>query len=142
MNFDKPTTENVRRLLALTGLTHEQLGKIAGVTRSSVSQWVRDHSEPRRDAIRRIAVHFGLNEANIAEPDGMKYVTTGADGMLHDDASARIEDIKRMLGSIGDNLLSDEESALIDMYRSLNEAGKKMAFDMVAALVKSGNFST
>ena len=155
------TKENIKRLLDLTGMTHEQLAKVAGVTRSTVTHWVRGGSEPRMGPIQRMADYFHLNEHNITDVNGMKYVSRGPDGRLRDDNDARMSELRDLFSSLDKSdsngmfylytvtkgtekrivSLSEEESILFDMYRSLNDSGRKMAFEMVAALVKSGNFS-
>lgn len=54
--------ENIIKLRALSTLTQEDFGKLAGVTRSAVSQWEGGFSEPRMGNIERLAKHFGHSE--------------------------------------------------------------------------------
>ncbi len=156
------TKANIKKLLDLTGVTHEQLGRIAGVQRSAVSHWVSGKSEPRMGALQRIADYYGITTANLADPGGMQHIYRGADGKLHEDKEARIRDLKEMVASVDqessssevfyiyqsarlagkrESVLNRDEKELVDMFRALNDNGKQMALATLAAYVKSGNFS-
>lgn len=159
--MSKATKENIRKLLALTGATHQQLADIAGVDRSAVSHWKSGKAEPRMGHLQRIADYFGITTSNLADPNGMSYVYKGRDGKLHDDTSARLGDLKQAVLSFdsesaandlfmatlslqrslrkGEPLTSDEKE-LLDMFRSLNETGRELALAMVAALVNSSSY--
>lgn len=116
------TQENIRKLLELTGMTHEELGKVAEVQRSSVSHWTRGASEPRVGAVKKIARYFGLHESNIIEPNGMEYVTVDDRGHLHDDRDARMRGMLReMMAQVNSN---DEDS--LATYRSYLAAASEL----------------
>lgn len=159
--MSRATQENIRRLLDITGTTHQQMADIAGVDRSAVSHWKSGKAEPRMGHLQRIADHFGIKVSNLSDPNGMKYVHRGADGKLHDDARARLIDLRESILSLDDQSpaedmlgfaislqnipsesfrLSKDEVELLDMYRSLNEAGREMALSVVASFVKSGSY--
>lgn len=150
------TKENIKRLLDLTGVTHETLAKIAGVNRSAVSQWKSGKTEPRMGHAQRIADHYGLRVENIINPNGMKYVHRGVDGKLHDDNATRVSDITRdalalspssemddvhrvysvvSMATSSYRALNATQSELLDMFDSLNESGKQMAINTIAAFV-------
>lgn len=159
--MSRATQENIKRLLSITGATHQQLADIAGVDRSAVSHWKSGKSEPRMGHLQRIADHFGITTANLANPDGMKYVHKGRDGRLHDDSSARMDGIKSMIMTLSENpsdadllraaftissapasvpRLTKDESELIDMFRDLDTDGRHTVLNVVAAMVRSGMF--
>ena len=160
--MSKATQENIKMLLSLTGATHQQLADIAGVDRSAVSHWKSGKAEPRMGHLQRIAGHYGITTANLANPGGMKYVRKGRGGRLHDDAAARLKDIKRSIMAFDDNTpiddvlgvamairhlpstedtLTESELEMLDLFRSLNDDGRDMAISVVAAMVKSGTYS-
>lgn len=159
--MSKATQENIRRLLSVTGATHQQLADIAGVDRSAVSHWRSGKSEPRMGHLQRIADRFGITVSHLTEPNGMKYVYKGTDGKLHDDTESRINDLRESILSLDENSstadvvgfamsvqqapeathkLSRDEAELLDMYRSLNDAGREMARSVIASFVKSGSY--
>lgn len=161
--MSKATMENIRKLLSLTGATHQELADIAGVNRSAVSHWKSGKAEPRMGHLQRLADHYGITTSNLADPRGMAYVHKGVDGKLHDDNARRIGDLKRAVmsidgespledvmrmaisvyqASVESNKLSDEERELVDMYRSLDGSGRALATNMLAALVKSGEYGS
>lgn len=159
--MSRATQENISRLLGITGTTHQQMADIAGVDRSAVSHWKSGKSEPRMGHLQKIADHFGIKVSNLSDPNGMKYIHRGSDGKLHDDARARMLDLRRSIMSLDDGssmddasvlaaslrhlsawsaMLSRDEVEMLDMYRSLNDAGKRMALSVMASFVKSGSY--
>ena len=78
------TAKNLNRLIQLTGITHEELGRITGVSRSAVSHWVSGKSEPRMGNIQKISDHFGIRKSCIFEVDGMKNVHVDSMGRLYE----------------------------------------------------------
>lgn len=156
------TKENIRKLLSITGVTHQQLADIAGVDRSAVSHWKSGKAEPRMGHLQKIADHYGITTANLANPHGMDYVHKGLDGRLHDDNSARIDALKSSVMELGSNssaidvlrlamsvsqtkpsatMLTKDESYLLDMFRSLNVEGRGLVLSTVAAFVRSGSYA-
>lgn len=160
--MSKATQENIKRLLAITGVTHQQLADIAGVDRSAVSHWKSGKAEPRMGHLQKIADHFGITTGNLINPNGMKYVRKGTDGRLRDNNTARIGDLREsvmsldgmtspmdVLGmelsvqqaSMSVTRLTDEEFDLLEMFRTLNRNGRKLALSTIAAFVNSGSYS-
>lgn len=130
------TASNIKRLLALTGLTHEELGEIAGVSRSAVSQWVRGSAEPRMGAVQRIADRFGIWKADIIEDGGMDGIAVDASGRLYhtdprdDDyvwRSALSDEEQRTLLYYFDRLTPTERDMVISYASFLLERGEEMA---------------
>jgi len=158
--MSKATRTNIKKLLDLTGVTHKQLGKIAGVGRSTVSHWVSGKSEPRMGALQKIADYYGLSVENLTNPDGMRFVTRGPDGRLRDDKKARMASLRRYLTHLDDDeyvgeiyskmvtvyrtdsvmTLSDDERELVTVFRSMNSEGRKMLLMMERALADSHNY--
>ena len=100
--------ENIVKLRKLTGITQQELGKIADVSRSAVSLWEMGDSEPRMGAVQNIADYFGIKKANIIEDGGMDNIAVSMSGRLYE---------------MGDNNihLTDDERVLIAQYRRLDE---------------------
>lgn len=104
--------ENIIKLRELTELTQEQLGEIAGVSRSAVSLWEIGDSKPRMGAVQSIADHFGLKKANIIEDGGMDDIAVSATGRLY---SVEYDSEQ----------LSEQERHLLSLYRSCSPKGRE-----------------
>jgi repressor LexA len=63
--------ENLRRFRLMFGLTQRELGAIAGVTLSAVSNWEHGESEPKMGRIQKIADHYGLPKSVLLDDDGL-----------------------------------------------------------------------
>lgn len=99
--------ENVVRLRKLTGVTQEELGRIAGVSRSAVSLWEIGDSEPRMGAVQLMADYFRIRKANIIEDGGMDNISVSTNGVLFE-----VRD---------DDVLSDDEREVVEIMRSLDK---------------------
>ena len=158
--MSKATQKNIKMLLDMTGVTHKQLGEIAGVDRSAVSHWVSGKSEPRMGPLQRIADYYGLRISNFTDIDGMRYVKRSPDGRLHEDRKARVSDLRKMVLLLDDDEsmeskvlydtiseimscthhLSHDEDQLVKGYRSLDATGRQIVLAIVLSLVKSGDY--
>ena len=160
--MSRATQENIRRLLSLTGATHQQLADIAGVGRSAVSHWKSGKAEPRMGHLQKLADYYGITTANLANPDGMKYVHRGVDGRLHDDKAARADDLRAVAREILEGSgemdaivarlrvsatneppirLTEDENRLLGMFRMLNQDGQHTIMTTLAAFIQSGIYS-
>lgn len=99
--------ENIIRLRKLTGVTQEELGKIAGVSRSAVSLWEIGDSEPRMGSVQSMADYFHIRKANIIEDGGMDNMSISASGVLYETRN--------------DGVLTDEEREMVEIMRSLDD---------------------
>jgi transcriptional regulator with XRE-family HTH domain len=104
--------ENIIRLRDLTGITQEQLGEIADVSRSAVSLWEIGDSKPRMGAVQKIADHFGLKKSNIIEDGGMDCISVSLSGRLYE-----VED--------DSTHLTDKEKYLVDLFRMCSAQGRE-----------------
>ena len=121
--------ENIIRLRKLTGATQEEIGRIAGVSRSAVSLWEIGDSEPRMGAVQAIADHYGLRKANIIEDGGMDRVAVSTTGKLYEPAD-------------DESALSDDERALIRMYRACDQRGREYVLNLTevtSSIFRSAN---
>lgn len=163
--MSKATQENIRKLLAITGATHQQLADIAHVDRSAVSHWKSGKAEPRMGHLQRIADHYGIKVSNLADTRGMEFVRKNRDGRLYEDVNAKTAALRKEIMNIRVSMpehsayqlvdsytraeadsreiykLDDEELELIYMFRSMNEVGRSMALAAIAAFAKSGDYS-
>jgi len=99
--------ENIIRLRKLTGVTQEELGRIAKVSRSAVSLWEIGESEPRMGAVQLMADYFRIRKANIIEDGGMDNISVSTNGVLFE-----VRD---------DDVLSDDEREVVEIMRSLDK---------------------
>lgn len=99
--------ENIIKLRKLTGVTQEELGRIAKVSRSAVSLWEIGESEPRMGAVQLMADYFRIRKANIIEDGGMDNISVSANGVLFE-----VRD---------DDVLSDDEREVVEIMRSLDK---------------------
>lgn len=117
--------ENIIKLRKLTGVSQEELGRIAGVSRSAVSLWEIGNSSPRMGAVQSIADHYGIRKANIIEDGGMDNVAVSMTGRLYEPADDSIS-------------LSDDERELIRFYRACDQRGREYVAHL--ARVTAGMF--
>lgn len=113
--------ENIVKLRRLTGVTQQELARIAGVSRSAVSLWEIGESEPRMGAVQAMADHFGLRKTNIIEDNGMDTIAVSATGRLYSIEYAT------------DGLTNDERE-LIGLYRSLDDAKRAALLNVARAM--------
>lgn len=114
--------ENIVRLRKLTGVTQEELGRIANVSRSAVSLWEIGESEPRMGAVQSIADHFHIRKGNIIEDGGMDNVFMSAAGVLYEVA--------------GSDSLTADERRLLDLFRACNPAGREYMIGIAETTAK------
>ena len=113
--------DNILKLRHLSGMTQEDFGRVAGVSRSAVAQWERGYAEPRMGNIQKLSDFFKIPKAWIIEKDGMSG-TEFVGGSI----------IKRSEGPA----LSDDELQLLYCYRSADNRGKSTI--MAVATAQSG----
>ena len=97
-----------------------RLADILGVSRSAVSMWEIDKSQPDGDMLVRISELFGVS----------------TDYLLGHDLSA---DGQKEKPVVSDGL-SDDERKLVDLFRLLNPEGREKALDLLDDLVQSGKY--
>lgn len=83
--------ENVIKLRNLTGISQEELGKIADVSRGAVSLWEIGKTEPRMGSIQRMSDYFGIRKACLIEDGGMDFVHMSHSGHLVEDVEASFD---------------------------------------------------
>lgn len=109
--MSEATAKNISRLIELTGITHKELGDIAGVSRSAVTHWVSGQSEPRMGPIQRISDYYGISKSSIIDTDGMRsvymsprtgklYDTRGSEADAYRDAYEHRMEFGEALGDI------------------------------------------
>lgn len=112
--------ENIIRLRKLTGVTQEELGKIAGVSRSAVSLWEIGDSEPRMGSVQSMADYFHIRKANIIEDGGMDNMSISASGVLYEMRN--------------DGALTDEEREMVEIMRGLDDYEHKVLMKVARSL--------
>ena len=104
-------SENIKEIRRRFSLTQQQLGEIAGVSDKAVSTWESGLAEPRMGAIQKIADHFNISMSEIV-----------------DDLPAAAR-------------YSSDEKRLVDLYRSLNSAGKSQLLGQALLLSESTRYT-
>ena len=60
--------QNVRELLIVREMTHEQAAEQLGITRSNFSRMLRGLHAPRLDLVERVAVVLGVSVSDLLTP--------------------------------------------------------------------------
>ena len=100
--IDMDLGERIKQLRERFGLTQAELGKLAGVSKSAVSQWERGLTTPERDAL------MALKRTRMVSPE---WVTHGKGDMLDENSYATTDeaDLTRAWGL----LLPEEQAELL-----------------------------
>lgn len=114
--------ENIIRLRKLTGVTQDELGRIAGVSRSAVSLWEIGDSEPRMGAVQSIADHFRIRKANIIEDGGMDNIAVSVTGSLYE--------------STDSDAITADERRLLDLFRECSPRGREYLIGIAETTAK------
>lgn len=125
--------ENIIRLRSLSALTQEDFGKIAGVTRSAVSQWEGGFSEPRMGNIERLAKHFNIPKSCIIEDDGMVLIYRDNSGRL---LEKKPED---RITVYEDPAINEQISVMTRLFIQLNDDYRSMAIGYMQGLLSTQN---
>lgn len=102
------------------GMSQAVLADILGVTRSTVSMWEIDKSEPDADMFVRIADLFGVS----------------TDDVLGRVVSADVQKEK----PVPKDELSDDERELLRLFRQLNAEAQARLLDTADDMVRSGKY--
>lgn len=123
--------ENIIKLRALSTLTQEDFGRLAGVTRSAVSQWEGGFSEPRMGNIERLAKHFGIPKSWIIEDQGMDLVYRDSSGRLVEKTP---ED---NITIYEDPAINEQLSVMTRLFIQLNDDYRSMAIGYLQGLLST-----
>lgn len=113
------TGKNIALLRALSRMTQDEIATVAHVSRSAVAQWERGFAEPRMSAIERLSGHFHIPKVWIIEKDGM----------------SGVEMVAGVLLKPGQSGLTNEESLLLGLYRSMSTGGRRALLASAQGLV-------
>lgn len=125
--------ENIIKLRTLSTLTQEEFGRLAGVTRSAVSQWEGGFSEPRMGNIERLAKHFDIPKSWIIEDGGMDLVCRGNSGKLIEKTP---ED---RITVYEDPAINEQISVMTKLFIQLNDDYRSMAIGYMQGLLSTQN---
>ena len=115
------TSRNILSLRRLSGMTQDDFARVAGVSRSAVAQWERGGAEPRMGAIQRLSDYFRIPKAWMIEAGGMDGVQMAAGVLVKSDTHELVEG----------------ESVLVELYRSMNEDGRKALLATARGIAKA-----
>lgn len=102
------TSERIKLARTTLGLTQEEFGKLAGVSKQAVSQWERGLTLPERDALLSLRRRKGISP---------EWITNGTGEMI---AINENDELAELWG----RLLPDERAAMLEQMRQrarLNE---------------------
>ena len=123
--------ENIIKLRALSTLTQEDFGRLAGVTRSAVSQWEGGFSEPKMGSIERLAKHFNIPKGWIIEDGGMDFVYRDNTGRLRE---------KEPGGHVWiyeDPAINEQITVMTSLFVRLNDDYRTLAIGYLQGLLSS-----
>ncbi len=102
-------TRNLNRLLSERNLMQLEVAKSIGVSAQTFNTWCRGVALPRMDKIQRLADYFRINKSEL---------------------------IDEHYASNEDTSITDEEQALLELFRSLNAIGKRKAIESLEDLTQ------
>lgn len=111
----------IKELRKARKMSQAVLADILGVTRSTVSMWEIDKSEPDADMFVRIADLFGVS----------------TDDVLGRVVSADVQKEK----PVPKDELSDDERELLQLFRQLNAEAQARLLDTADDMVRSGKYA-
>ena len=114
---DGPFGIGLRESLLRAGLTQAELAGAVGVSRATISEWMRGSSEPRPAVVFALEAALGVTPGHLSRRLGF----LPADG--HDRA---VTDPVRIIDRLPD-LSPESKAALVDVYRSLARADAQRA---------------
>ncbi len=119
----------LRELREEAGVSMIQLGKAIGVSDAAVCKWENGLAEPKAGYIAKLAEYFDCTADYLIGIDGG--FTARAVGKSNTSALKVIADdgktVVGMSGTPGAETLTSNERELIDTFRGLSPAGKKLA---------------
>ena len=95
--------DRVKALRNELGVTQEGLGKLAGVSKSAVSQWERGLTEPEWEALRELQRAKNVNPSWVSHGDGEMFggpKRLGGEAEDAGDAGQVLQIIRRMEGKV------------------------------------------
>ena len=131
----KDIADRVKQLRNELGLNQEELGRLAGVTKSAVSQWERGLTQPQRDALMALQSRKRINPDWVIHGKGSPFIDV-VEGKMH----ARLPPPSIPLGlhaivKTDTNTLPPELKQHIDEIIRLWAAGK-LSNDKLGLLIK------
>lgn len=102
MPTDERIGDRIKAIRIAKGMDQKQLADMVGISKSSISEWENCKRAPRMSTLRKIAAALGVDVWDIIGYD---------DSVEFDGASSE---------------LSKEEQDLIDVYRAMDDYGRKV----------------
>ena len=105
---------NLRRYIALTGVTQKDLAKKIGVSAPTMHDWVKGNVYPRIDKIEKLAAYFGCLKSDLIEEKQQKPATNEGSEL----SPAKLELIERLKS------MSEADLKRLDMLLQIFEKEK------------------
>ena len=109
-------TSNLNHYLQTIDKTHREVAGKIGVSPQTFNTWTQGIAMPRMGKIQALADYFGINKSDLIEDRTDK-------------------------SSNNKSVYTADEAALIDKYRTLNEAGQAKVNDYIDDLSSSGKYT-
>ena len=113
--MDNKFKANLKAIRKEKNLTQRQIAEQLGVVESCYANWEQGRTEPDISTLRRLSLIFGVS---------IDYLLG-----LEDDFGVRVDDKEKK-----PDTLSAEERRLLEGYREINAAGKKLVMQTVETL--------
>lgn len=101
-------SDRLCELISELGISQMQFGRRLGLSRASVSKWIKGNNDPSESTIRQICQEYGVSYIWLKRGDGDMFVEKG---------SSEINTYYN---------LDDDDMKLINYYSSLSQESKKM----------------
>ena len=112
-------SKNLKQYMAIYNLNQEDVAKITGVSRQSVSYWLNKKIMPRMGVIEKLATYFDVWKSDLLEDKG-----ESKDWYKADTKVERANMQRRTLESVK-GLFDEEAYTILLNYLTCDEAGKK-----------------
>lgn len=105
-------SKNLRRLMEQKGVSRQDLSKILGVSYFTISDWVNGKKYPRMDKVEMLADYFGVLKSDLIEEKGIDK------------------------DSPDEQVLTEGEKLLLELFRQIPEDAQKMYLEVLRASLK------
>lgn len=114
--------DRIKQLRKALGLTQEELGRIAGISKAAVSAWERERSKPDTDSLLALERKKRVN---------IEWVRTGKGEMLHTpEAVRRVREQRESYGNA-------EVMKVAELYERLNEEQRQAVMALLKVMANN-----
>lgn len=104
---------NLKRLMDEKGVSRQDLSKVFGVSYYTITDWVKGKKYPRMDKVEMLAAYFGVLKSDLIEEKGTNNTLPQA------------------------LTLTEGETMLLELFRSVPDDKQQMVLDMIRIALKN-----